>query len=352
MEPHAVRGCFDSYSMLPPALYGVAASLNSASMLLGSIGSALVGFAIAIAHPGQQSVVATFYVSLASSVASAAVLGAMLAAGWLPARVDKALQVAHTVPQPAVAPLLPRTSAGEGPSTLSIQQQQPGVSSSNSNGGGSSSSMASLWAITKETLGRRDAVLWLLASIAMRGPHTLVITNWTELSSAVDSHPAAQAYNGLIIGVAYGIAAAAVTLPAALRSAERRMGHCLPAVLGCACIGCLLLLSHVATLLQLSVVLCVYHPCAETLLAIASARIARALPLARGDAGFENQFVLAMAGKFFGAITLQLVMQLIINRIFHASTRQVFTWYAATMAITLLPAAAAIICCRRQQGRT
>lgn len=298
------------YRLLPRRLYQSASSASSAAMLIGTVASSFVGFFMTYDGTSIDAVRATFVVSLVASSAAVVPLVIGIAMGWLR-----------------------DCSESQGTKQMDV------VASSKESAPATVAWYRGCWIAARHAYTQPLVLLWTISSITVRGPHTLVITNWAELSKTVAPSDSAQKYNGILAGVSYLLAAACVAFPAVplLARVVRKRGHIVTVALAVMATASCAALALVQNQVQLAVLLTVYNSVAETVLAIAGARIAENLPLAEDHPAFALQFPVAVAGKYIGGILWQLAIQGVAD-VLKPSARDVFLLYAAGLVVGVVAA--------------
>eukprot|EP00656_Telonema_subtile_P004452 TRINITY_DN12027_c0_g1_i1.p1 TRINITY_DN12027_c0_g1~~TRINITY_DN12027_c0_g1_i1.p1 ORF type:complete len:444 (-),score=76.43 TRINITY_DN12027_c0_g1_i1:49-1380(-) len=260
------------YWLMPPQSFQMVSSINNCAMLCASLGSSLVGFSMAEAQPelvcpapgsSTASYRITFVLSLGSAVISLIVLLVACYNDWIP---------------------MPKTEAY--PLDQYISQMRANIRSS-------------------------TLLVWLCVSAVTRGVHTQVNTLWTLIS--LDIAPACedQRFNALISFAAYLGAAIAVLIPARFSEFTEKYGRFVVGPCFCICGVLLVMIGAANNMLQLGLLMVVYHSCSELVLTIASAHIARAaLEAVEVREQMGMQYMTAMAVKYIGALVVEMVMML------------------------------------------
>lgn len=160
--------------------------------------------------------------------------------------------------------------------------------------------------------GRFSAWFWLYA--LTRAVHTWIITLWSSLASdlAPGGALAPEAWIGLVGAAMYMLAVVPVAaLPRTARiltdGGTGVLASCLLLLLG----GALACASATTTLLQLGLAMCVYNAAAETLLALAAARLARSIVCQPASPLYETHYLGTMLLRFVAATILGSVLSLV-----------------------------------------
>ncbi len=151
--------------------------------------------------------------------------------------------------------------------------------------------------MARALLGRPLAIGWMLASAAMRGVHTEVLTLWQVLCAhVVRGDEDALSFNGLISFFMYGVAAVAVLLPLRFPRAADRATAFAPAIASALC-GCALVgAAYARSQAWLALALIVYHAMAELFIAVASVQVVAAARAALRGRGWYSVSISSSSG--------------------------------------------------------
>lgn len=326
------------YLLVPPAWYQTASSVNTAAMLVGSVASSFVGFAMTDhAHTSSDgghtshAVRATFVVSLISAAAATVVVSVGAFGGCLRRRRPDATDAAVSVSPPQ------HTHHHRMAPTVHNKAAAP------------AGFVSRLWFVVRCTYSCPQVVLWTAISLLLRGPHTLVLTNWGELSKTIAPH--AQRYNGILLGSAYFIAAVVVGVLGLRAVASHITRSPVVAsvstfVASCLCVAGSALMASASDIASLAAIFSVYNAAAEVALAIASAQMALHTVLRHEHPCFALQFPVVIGGKYLGGIAWQLCVQAVADAM-QPGTRSVFVLYAVSLGLGMVAAGVGVIVAAR-----
>jgi len=275
------------FIVLSPRHFQLAASINSCAMLCGSLMSSIIGFVITEFYPGV-GIEFTFYMSLASSVASLLCLLLALKLGLLI--------------------LAKPTTLAKSP-TNALEDNRCADECHPASEHWSMRCVAFSQHFKLNFLQPR-VILWITTSAVVRGFHTQIITLWPLLS--LDIAYSEQAFNGMISSCAYIVAALVVLTPIKLELQVRTWANSLILCSFLSSALSLFAMSAADDLWVLGLMLVCYHCISEFILAVAAVQILSSMKTDCKSKLYESQYLAMIASKYILALVVQGASQLFI----------------------------------------